>query len=100
MQMVEERIQTLLNTIKDQCPNIGPVPCFMDEKHAILLIHFRYDSEPIQENEEDDDPLNHGYKHMFQHAVDLQESDWSAHEKHIVDRYNSCMEKQLNESKN
>lgn len=114
--MVEERLQTLLNNIKEQCPNIGPVPCFVDENRAILQIHFRYDSEPLPDagaeqsegtegkehsdcdkwDEYDDecyDPLDHGYNHMFMHALDLKEADWSVHEKDILDKYNRIMER-------
>ena len=94
--MVEERIQALLTSISEKCPNIGPVPCFMDDKRAILRIHFRYDSDPIPEKHEDDedyhDPMDHGYNHMFIHVLDLEESDWSEHEKAIIDRYNKCMQ--------
>lgn len=90
--MSDERLQELVNNVRDQCPNMGPIACFMDEKRAILQIHFRYDSEPIPDKEEDDDPMDHGYNHMFLHALDLQESDWTAHEKDIIDRYNRYMQ--------
>lgn len=117
--MVEERIQSLLYNIKEHCPNIGPVPCFMDDKRAILQVHFRYDSEPLPKNNkeehevkgseydpeynddgyeyDDEDELmgdGHGYNHMFLHVLDLEESDWSAAEKEIIDKYNRCMSRQ------
>ena len=101
--MIEERLQALLTNISNKCPNVGPVPCFMDEKRAVLQIHFRYDSDPIPEKhedgEEDDyhDPMDHEYNHMFIHVLDLEESDWSVHEKAIIYKYNKCVQDTSNE---
>jgi hypothetical protein len=87
---IMERLQGLLNNIKEQCPNIGNAACFFLEDRYVLHVYFRYDSDPIP----DDDPMKDGHDHMFIYCIGIEDEDWSIHEKNIVEYYQRCMDKE------
>lgn len=92
-----ERLQDLVNFVKNECPTVNSVGCFMDEDTAVLQVFFsdpgEVDSEPDESNNDDvnENPMDYGGKYMFLYHLSLNDTDWSIHKQKIVEKYNSLM---------